>query len=168
MKQFRLVQPDDAEVLRDGNWIRYDAASLVTGDIVRLVEGDIIPADCVVISLGMDHVEETMQSIENGSSANEVDSLEVTVDSHFITGEAKPRRISNDANRTVEPETLYYGSRVLEGACVALVLQTGKRVLLANLIKQGRWPPKHDLTEEVNSKDILRRDDEGISLMSMN
>jgi hypothetical protein len=116
----------------------------------------------------MDHVEETMQSIENGSSADEVDSLEMTVDSHFITGESKPRRISNDANRTVEPETLYYGTRVLEGACVALVVQTGKRVLLANLIKQGRWPPKYDLTEEVKSKDILRRDDEGISLMSMN
>lgn len=168
MKQFCLVQADDAEILRDGNWIRYDAASLVTGDIVRLVEGDIVPADCVVISLGMDHVEETIQSIESGSSANEVGSLEMTVDSHFITGESKPRRISNDANRTVEPETLYYGSRVLEGACVALVVQTGKRVLLANLIKQGRWPPKYDLTEEVKSKDIFRQNDEGISLMSMN
>ncbi|KAL3776283.1 hypothetical protein HJC23_000537 [Cyclotella cryptica] len=167
MKQFRLVQPDDAEVLRDGNWIRYDAASLVIGDIVRLVEGDVVPADCVVISLGMDHVEETAQSIENGSSADGVDSLEMTVDSHFITGESKPRRISVDANRTAEPATLYYGSRILEGACVALVVQTGKRVLLAHLISQGRWPPKHDLTEEVKSGDFLGCDDEGISLISV-
>ncbi len=42
MKQCLLVQPDDAEVLRDGSWIRYDHASLVIGNVVRLVEGDVV------------------------------------------------------------------------------------------------------------------------------
>ena len=40
MRQFRLVQPDDAEVLRDSRWVRYDPCSLVVGDVIRLAGGD--------------------------------------------------------------------------------------------------------------------------------
>ena len=58
MRRFRLVQPDDAEVMRDSNWVRYDSGSLVIGDLVRLVEGDVVPADCVVMSLGMGDVDD--------------------------------------------------------------------------------------------------------------
>lgn len=43
MKLFRLVQAEDAEVIRDGRWIRYDASSLVKGDIIRLESGDAVP-----------------------------------------------------------------------------------------------------------------------------
>lgn len=160
MKQFRLVQPEDAEVLRNKKWIRYDAASLVVGDIVRLFEGDIVPADVVVISLGMEYVDET---IESGKTATELD---MTVDSHFITGETKPRRIANDINGNVEAATLHYGSRVLEGACIALVTATGKRVLLARLIENGRWPPKGDISDEVKAEELTHVE-EGISLVSM-
>ena len=156
MKQFRLVQPDDAEVLREGKWIRYDHASLVVGDVVRLVEGDVIPADCTAISLGMDHADATAvideESDAKGGSSSEIngDYLELTVDSRLITGEAKPRQIiSNQPNGTVNSATLYYGSRVLEGACIAVVTATGKRVVLAKLIREGRWPPQADLSEEV-------------------
>lgn len=159
MKQFRLVQPEDAEVLRNKKWIRYDAASLVVGDIVRLVEGDVVPADCIVLSLGMEHVEDT----ESGKAITDLD---MTVDSHFVTGEAKPRRISNDANGNAEATTLYYGSRVLEGACIALVVSTGKQVLLARLIQDGKWPTKEDISEEIKAEETMR-DEEGISLMSM-
>ena len=153
MKQFRYVQPDDAEVLRDGRWIRYDAASLVTGDIVRLAEGDVVPADCVVISLGMEHVD--ISSVvaddeEAGGSTSTTESLtELTVDSHYITGESKPRHIPCRSNQTVESKLLYYGSRVLEGACIALVTGCGEKTILAKLIKERRWPPKGDLSEEV-------------------
>ena len=160
MKQFRLVQPEDAEVLRNKKWIRYDAASLVVGDIVRLFEGDIVPADVMVISLGAEHVTEAMES---GKRASELD---ITVDSHFITGETKPRRIANDVNGNVEAATIYYGSRVLEGACIALVVATGKRVLLARLIENGQWPPRCDMSDEIKTEEMTRSE-EGISLMSV-
>lgn len=160
MKQFRLVQPDDAEVLRDGQWIRYDHASLVVGDIVRLVEGDVIPADCALISLGMDH--------ESQSEINR-EQFELTVDSHLITGEAKPRQIISNKSDDIDATTLYYGSRVLEGACIAVVTATGSRVVLAKLIREGRWPPDEDLSEEV--EEINRMENEelesGIALTSM-
>eukprot|EP01082_Thalassiosira_pseudonana_P006375 g5997.t1 g5997 contig20:590148-590985(+) len=172
MKQFRLVQPDDAELLRDGKWIRYDHTSLVAGDIVRLVEGDVIPADVVVISLGMDHVDAT-KIVEVGDDATNNDgdsSLDMTVDSHFITGETKPRQVSNAANGTVKSiTTLYYGSRVLEGTCIALVTATGNQVLLARLISEGRWPPKGDLSDEVELGNTIEDEDveAGISLLPM-
>jgi magnesium-transporting ATPase (P-type) len=191
------VQPDDAEVLREGKWIRYDHASLVVGDIIRLFEvcvvsnciapfwgntltlfddidafplflyyyikGDLVPADCTVISLGMDHVDATIfdeenttsQKVENDSNG---DCSEITVDFHLITGEAKPRQISNRTNGTVDSATLYYGSRVLEGACIAVVTGTGCRVVLAKLIKARRWPPSTDLSEEVEEINRLEHE----------
>lgn len=100
-------------------------------------------------------------TVENGRSRIE-DSFDMTVDSQFITGETKPRQITSDTIENSDATTLYYGSRVLEGACIALVIQTGKRVLLANLMREGRWPPKEDLSEE--AADIIRNDEEGISL----
>ena len=174
MKQFRLVQPDDAEVLRDEKWIRYDHASLVVGDIIRLVEGDVVPADCAVISLGMDHVEEsTVVDEESGgndtqnNAGGDNNCFEMTVDSHLITGEVKPRQISNNqSNGTVDAATLYYGSRVLEGACIAVVTATGNRVVLAKLIREGRWPPNTDLSEEATEIDRMENE-EGIALTSM-
>lgn len=164
MKQFRLVQPDDAEVLRDGKWIRYDQASLVIGDVLRLVEGDVVPADCTVISLGMDHVDATTVMDEESNTNNDAGSenLELTVDSRLITGEARPRQICN-----LDAATLYYGSRVLEGACIAVVTATGNRVVLAKLIKEGRWPPNEDLTEEVEEIDRMENEEAGIALTQM-
>lgn len=155
MKQFRLVLPEDAEVLRNKKYIRYDAASLVVGDIVRLVEGDIVPADVVVLSLGMEHIDDA----ELGKTTD----LDMTVDSLLVTGQTKPRIISSES---ADLTTLYYGSRVLEGACIALVVSTGKQVLLARLIQDGRWPPKGDISEEIEAEESAR-DEEGISLMSM-
>ena len=175
MKQFRLVQPDDAEVMRNGTWIRYDYTSLVVGDVVRLVEGDIVPADCIVISLGMDHVDSTIVVDEENSNStttttnNNNTTMEMTVDSHLITGETKPRHIiSNQSNGTIDNlTTLYFGSRVFEGACIAVVTATGNRVVLAKLIKEGRWPPSIDLSEEVGEIDRLENEESGIALTPM-
>ena len=172
MKQFKLIQPDDAEVMRDGQWIRYDHASLVVGDVVRLVEGDVVPADVAVISLGMDHVDTTTivdeESGNNTSTTADNNMMNITVDSHLITGETKPRQISNQSNGTVKNlTTLYYGSRVLEGACIAIVTATGSRTVLAKLIKEGRWPPNTDLSEEVQEIDRMENEESGIALTPM-
>ena len=156
MKQFRLVQADDAEVYRDGVWVRYDAASLVVGDIIRVVEGDVIPADCVVLSLGMDHVD---LEGEGGPSEETI-----TVDSRLVTGEERPRQIPQHKTSEVEQSTLFYGSRVLDGAAICVVTATGDRVVLSKLIKQQRWPPTSDLTEEVTEIGRLEMQNEEISI----
>ena len=173
MRQFRLVQPDDAEVLRDSRWVRYDPCSLVVGDVIRLAGGDVVPADCVVLSLGMGGVDDSRVVPDDdddcgggvdgetgwgggGGGCGVDDDDEVTVDARLVTGGTRPdvvrrRRggdgaVSHPANNNA---TLCYGSRVLSGACVAVVVSTGENVALSRLMRAGRWPPVTDMSEEV-------------------
>jgi magnesium-transporting ATPase (P-type) len=176
MRQFRLVQPDDAEVLRDSRWVRYDPCSLVVGDVIRLAGGDVVPADCVVLSLGMGGVDDSRVVPDfddddggggvdgetgwggggGGCGDDDDDDDEVTVDARLVTGGTRPdvvrrRRggdgaVSHPANSNA---TLFYGSRVLSGACVAVVVSTGENVALSRLMRAGRWPPVTDMSEEV-------------------
>ena len=55
----------------------------------------------------------------------------------------------------------------MEGACIALVTATGNKVMLAKLIREGRWPPQVDLSEEIEIGERLDDDDKeaGIALL---
>ena len=135
MKAFRQLQPEDAEIKRNGRWTRYDASSVVRGDILRLEEGDIVPADCAVLT---------------------VDGLDVLVDLHGVTGEEKPRVITEEDG----PAKLYYGGHVLQGSCVAVATAVGPNTLLAKLIQEGRFPPRETIVDEDDDAE------QGISLIS--
>jgi hypothetical protein len=138
MKKFREIQPEDAEVLRESKWTRYDAASLVRGDIVKVMEGDIVPADCVLLSL-----------LEG----------EIVVDMRTVTGEDNPRSIVEIGEKC--PPLLYYGGRILQGSATAVVVAIGPNMLVASLIRQKMFPPKKNVL-------LGEGEDEetGISLMS--
>jgi hypothetical protein len=121
MKAHRQLQPEDAEIKRNGRWIRYDATSVVRGDLLRLEEGDVVPADCVVLrvmSKGMD----------------------LLVDCKGITGEEKPRVVTTEDGYV----KLYYGGHVLQGSAIAIVTAIGPQTLLASLIREKRFPPRHN------------------------
>ena len=140
MKKFREIQPEDAEVLRQSKWTRYDVTSLVRGDIVKVMEGDVIPADCVVLSL-----------LEG----------EMLVDMRLITGEESPRSLI-ELDDQVQAR-LYYGGRVLQGSAIAVVIAIGPNTLLASVIQQKNFPPKQNvLLESEHNED----DETGISLLS--
>eukprot|EP00539_Tryblionella_compressa_P010577 CAMPEP_0178791650 /NCGR_PEP_ID=MMETSP0745-20121128/8095_1 /TAXON_ID=913974 /ORGANISM="Nitzschia punctata, Strain CCMP561" /LENGTH=254 /DNA_ID=CAMNT_0020449769 /DNA_START=34 /DNA_END=798 /DNA_ORIENTATION=- len=139
MKAFTSIQPDDAEVLRNNKWIRYDAASLVTGDVIRLEEGDLIPADCVVVILADD---------DQDHDSDE----DLLVDLKAVTGQERPKTISmgGNANTTVTNRSqlqLYMGGKIVQGKTIALVTSTGPRSLLGTLIQDGRFPPKEPILE---------------------
>jgi H+-transporting ATPase len=55
-----------AAVRRDGKWIQVDAAELVTGDIVKLVLGGIVPAD-VLLSSGQVQLDQSMLTGESAA-----------------------------------------------------------------------------------------------------
>ena len=136
MKAFREVQPEDAEVLRDSRWTRYDAAGLVVGDIVQLDEGDVVPADCVLLTLA-DH--------------------EMLVDLRNITGEERARSISS-LNNTAPSVKLYYGGQVLQGSGTCVVTAIGSSTLLAKIIRERKFPPKENILEgeeEVHGIDLV-------------
>jgi hypothetical protein len=120
MKVYRQIKPDDAEVKRDGRWIRYDSSSLVPGDLIRMEEGDVVPADCVVLKL-------------------EDDCSELLVDHRYVTGEESPRSAKqNDDHHGFQ---LYWGGRVVLGSAIAVVTDTGSNTLVAKLIREKRFPP---------------------------
>lgn len=152
MKMFRQIQPEDSEVLRDGRWVNYDAPSLVRGDIIRMTAGDAVPADCAILSLGMDHV--AIDPVE-GEGIGEAE--EMVVDVGSVTGEAKPRTLGSRDDGSAEPVRLYYGGRVLQGSGIAIVTAVGPMTALGLMIRDGRWPPKEDLSDEI---DGMGNDDE--------
>ena len=141
MKLYKVIQPTEAEVRKNERWIIYDAISVTKGDIVRLSDGDIVPADVVVLSLGMDFVHVPSKDSEEQTAAAAEKSFEeeLIVDSSNVNGYANPQIISDVTNNFT---TLYAGSMVLQGTCIAVVVKTGPDTLLANLIQKGKWPPK--------------------------
>jgi len=116
-KAFLRMRPEDAEVKRSGRWVRYDASSLVRSDIVRLEEGDRVPADCTVLF------------VENAGSTSSEPQL-FLVDHGPVTGDEKP----------AAHERLYWGGRVVVGSCVAVVTAVGNETRVGQLIRRGRFP----------------------------
>ena len=121
MKAHKNCIPEDAEVLRNGKWMRYDAASLVIGDVIRLEEGDVVPADCV-IALDNDQQDELL------------------VDLRVVTGETRPKQLNMNELKTRKQRTLLYGGTVVQGYATALVTAIGTETILGKLIKNGKFP----------------------------
>jgi magnesium-transporting ATPase (P-type) len=123
MKAFRQIQPEDAEVKREGRWIRYDASALVQGDVIRIAEGDIIPADCIALQLDDD---------------------ELLVDHRLVSGNVKPVSIkklaTSDMFNVSEVFTLYWGGRVVQGSGIAVCIAVGPNTHVAHLIQSKRFP----------------------------
>jgi magnesium-transporting ATPase (P-type) len=139
MKSFATVQPDDAEVLRNGRWIRYDATSLVTGDVVRLEEGDLVPADCIVLLTTTDGGDE---------NDDHDDDEELLVDLKAVTGHERLKAINRSTTTGRVQRQLYMGGKIVQGRGTAMVTGIGPRSLLGTLIRDGRFPPKEPVVLE--------------------
>ena len=100
--------PQTARVVRGGKLREIPARELVRGDIVRVSQGDVVPADCRLF-----------------------DTQGISVDESRLTGESLP--IEKDI-APLAPETplaerknmLYAGTHVLTGGGLAMVTETGK------------------------------------------
>jgi hypothetical protein len=140
MKSFATVQPDDAEVLRNGRWIRYDATSLVTGDVIRLEEGDLIPADCIVLL--------TTDGGDENDDDDDDDEEELLVDLKAVTGHERLKAINRSTTTSRVQRQLYMGGKIVQGRGTAMVTNIGPRSLLGTLIREGRFPPKEPIVLE--------------------
>jgi len=92
-------------VLRDGIFRTVDAKELVPGDVIKLIIGDIVPADAVVL-----------------------DGTYVFVDQSTITGESLPIEKGKD-------DIVYAGSIVQKGAVLARVTMTGRNSSIGKSLK---------------------------------
>jgi calcium-translocating P-type ATPase len=95
-----------ARVLRDGQGVRQPARQLVAGDVVELASGDVVPADCRVLSA---------VGLQADESALTGEPFPVTKDSAPVDASAVAERVS----------MLYEGTSVAAGRGSAVVVATG-------------------------------------------
>ena len=118
--------PLRATVVRGGAEHKIDAAELVVGDVVRVVEGDRVPADARV-----------------------VDTLGIEADESMLTGESipVPKTVTPVPERTPLAERsclLYAGTSVTRGSGTALVVATGgatEQGRIEGLVQKAEAPP---------------------------
>ncbi|HEU5085239.1 MAG TPA: cation-transporting P-type ATPase [Acidimicrobiales bacterium] len=100
LDQLRRLTAPTATVVRDGSERTVPVADLVVGDLVRIHEGDIVPADAMVLEL-----------------------TQLLVDESALTGESLP------ASKRLEPDgdasRVWAGTTVLSGRALARVSATG-------------------------------------------
>ena len=115
MESFRKMLPSMVHVYRDGEEIELDADELVPGDIIRLSEGDKIPADGRLLE----------------------DNL-FRVDMSSLTGESDAIRLDSehqDENPLESRNMVYSGSLVESGDGLVLICKTGMVTRIGHIVQ---------------------------------
>jgi P-type Mg2+ transporter len=103
-------------VLRDGKWVELPRHELVPGDIIRLVAGDLVPADARLIESVSLHVQQ---------SALTGESMPVEKDAQDLTSSPKnPAEASN---------MVFLGTSVVSGTATALIILTGRATAFGDI-----------------------------------
>jgi Ca2+-transporting ATPase len=100
LDQLRQLAARTATVVRDGVDQTVPAGSLVVGDLIRILEGDIVPADAAVVDL-----------------------TQLLVDESSLTGESLPA--SKEAATVGDESMVWAGTTVLSGRALARITATG-------------------------------------------
>ena len=112
-----------ASVLRDGKLQSVPAAELVAGDAIELCAGDLVPADCRLISAGHLFVNQSL----------------LTGESYPAEKSAQPPEQRDD--NTVPANALFMGSSVVSGTASALIVRTGRETMLGGIAGSLRSEP---------------------------
>jgi Mg2+-importing ATPase len=110
-----------ARVLREGTWCDIAALQLVPGDVIALTAGDLVPADCRLITVRDLYLNEAL-----------------------LTGEAFPAEKACEPGPTtalIPQNQAYMGTSVLSGTATALVVATGRDAQLGTIASALRAPP---------------------------
>ena len=113
MRKFAAAVPEDALVLREGEWCDVEATAVVRGDVVLLQEGETAPADFAVLS--------------------STDDFEITL--RNVNGSRMTHRPGAEADVAL-------GAVCLHGNCRGRVTAIGDDSLLARRLRDGKWPPR--------------------------
>lgn len=116
MQMLRKMVPQQATVIRDGQSVKVDAADLVTGDIISLTAGDVVPADGRLI-------ESNAFKTDESSLTGESNSIEKVTDP--ISGE---RLVPGD-----QVNMVFKGTLVSNGSATAVVTGTGMQTELGKI-----------------------------------
>ena len=130
MAGFRQMLPARAKVVRGGEELEIPAAEIVRGDVIRLVEGDRVPADARLFCV-------------NG----------LKVDNSSLTGECEPQlrnTLPSDQHLLESRNLVFSGTTVQSGSGLGIVFAVGMKSQI------GRTA---ELTQSVASREIpIRRE----------
>jgi Mg2+-importing ATPase len=107
-----------ATVLRDGLWAEVPRREVVPGDVIRLVAGDLVPADAQLIEAHDLHVQQAALTGE---------SLPVEKEAGIHAGEP------TDAKSQNTPDRVFLGTSVVSGTATALVTATGRATAFGDI-----------------------------------
>ena len=100
------LAPSECYVRRDDDWCKINAELLVKGDIVKIQNGQKVPADVIILH-----------------------SEGIKVDNSSLTGEAEPQKRTaecTDAAKAFESKNIaFYGTGCVEGTGVGMVIRIG-------------------------------------------
>jgi Ca2+-transporting ATPase len=109
----KKLQPDHAQVRRDGRWQQVDAEDVVPGDIIEIKVGDKVPADLRLVKLNTTtiRIEQSQLTGESQSVAKETDVIS-----------EKKCEIQAKTNTLFASTTVSNGG--CQGICVAIGMST--------------------------------------------
>lgn len=139
MEKFRMLAPQFCICIREGTQLRMDSEQLVVGDLVKLYPGVKVPSDCRLIHISSGYL--------------------FRVDQSSITGENEPVECncveSKEANVLDAYNVIFGGSLVVEGEALAVVIRSGDKTLLGDMVRitgdvlKGTSTLKEDLKDFV-------------------
>jgi sodium/potassium-transporting ATPase subunit alpha len=120
MKSFKNMMPPKVKVIRNngGDIVmkEIDASEIVVGDVVKVIGGDLIPADLRIISC----------------------SDNMCVDNASLTGESEPQKRGPDCTDDAVLETAnlaFFGTQVPEGEATGVIISTGDGTVMGRIAK---------------------------------
>ncbi|MBI5430872.1 MAG: cation-transporting P-type ATPase [Nitrosomonadales bacterium] len=128
----RNLLPQHTTVLRDGKAVQLPVVDLVPGDVVLLVAGDDVPADCRLI-----------------------EASGVRVNTANLTGESKPKArdavAAPEADAPLQRDILHAGTSLISGEAKAMVYATGMHTEFGNIARltQTASVPLSPLQKEI-------------------
>ncbi|HEV2662914.1 MAG TPA: HAD-IC family P-type ATPase, partial [Ktedonobacteraceae bacterium] len=139
VEKLRANVAPTASVLRDGTWLELPRRELVPGDIVRLVAGDLVPADARLVQATDLHVQQAA-----------------------LTGESLPAEKSADESGDATesfadaPNSVFLGTSVVSGLGTALITATGRGTAFGDIaVRLASRAPETEFERGIKSFSML-------------
>lgn len=119
----RVMSAPEAVVLRDGCEARIPARELVPGDLIKLREGDRVPADAMLVGGNNIAVDESLLTGESVAVRKQIAAAESTAGSAVVMGQPGGDDLP----------WMYSGSLIVQGSGLAKVMATGRNTAIGNI-----------------------------------
>jgi P-type Mg2+ transporter len=139
VEQLRAGVAPTATALRDGKWSEVPRRDLVPGDMIRLMAGDLVPADARLVQATDLHVQQAALTGESLPVEKSADDLDAPTESF---AEAHNR--------------VFLGTSVVSGTATALITETGRKTAFGDIAARlASRPPETEFERGIKGFGML-------------